>query len=708
MSFYFFVREDDFVQANTNSERKANRLIKEKSPYLLQHAHNPVDWYPWSKEAFDRAQTENKPIFLSIGYSTCHWCHVMEKECFEDQEVAQLLNNAFVCIKVDREERPDLDTTYMAVCQAMGRSCGWPLNILMTPNMNPFFAASYIPKESTRGLVGMLDLVPQIMQIWKMRKSELEILGADMRNRLEAMEKRTPEDELGKEVLQEAYEMLSRDFDEENGGFGRAPKFPRPHSLLFLLRYWKRTSEETALSIVEKTLRKMRLGGIFDQIGYGFHRYSTDAEWLVPHFEKMLYDQALLALVYAEAYQATGAGKFGITAKETLEYVLNDLSSQEGCFFSAEDADSEGEEGKYYLWTMAEIIEILPAADADLAVHLFGLKTEGNYFDTSVGKTNGKNILHLATPLEEIAEYKGITLDELIARLGNIRNALFEARKKRIRPGRDEKILTDWNGLMIAALAKAHRVFGDSNYLQVSVKAAEFLIENMLRKDGSLLHRFAKGEKAIEGFLDDYAFLTFGLIELYEATFQNKYLQTAEALTHIMIKKFWDEENGGFYFTAAKSETMMPRMKQIYDGAAPSGNSVALLNLQRLSRLTNNSVFEVVATKLMKAFSNEVQGAPEAYAFLLSGVDFVVGPSQLVTIVGDIREKDTLDFVEALRKPYLPNGVVLLRDPGKLEIGFEKIGGKATAYVCQDQTCLPPTNKVKEMLQLLGLLKENN
>jgi uncharacterized protein YyaL (SSP411 family) len=697
-----------FVQANTNSERKANRLIKEKSPYLLQHAHNPVDWYPWGKEAFDRAQTENKPIFLSIGYSTCHWCHVMEKECFEDQEVAQLLNNAFVCIKVDREERPDLDTTYMAVCQAMGRSCGWPLNILMTPNMNPFFAASYIPKESTRGLVGMLDLVPQIMQIWKMRKSELEIIGADMRNRLEAMEKRTPENELGKEVLQEAYEMLSRDFDEENGGFGRAPKFPRPHSLILLLRYWKRTNEETALSIVEKTLRKMRLGGIFDQIGYGFHRYSTDAEWLVPHFEKMLYDQALLALVYAEAYQATGAGKFRITAKETLEYVLNDLSSQEGGFFSAEDADSEGEEGKYYLWTLAEIIEILPAADADLAVQLFGLKNDGNYFDISVGKTNGKNILHLATPLEEIAEYKSITLDELIARLGNIRNALLEARKKRTRPGRDEKVLTDWNGLMIAALAKAHRVFGDANYLQASVKAAEFLIENMLRKDGSLLHRFAKGEKAIEGFLDDYAFLTFGLIELYETTFQNKYLQTAEALTNIMIKKFWDEENGGFFFTAAKSETMMPRMKQIYDGAAPSGNSVALLNLQRLSRLTNNSAFEVVANKLMKAFSNEVQSAPEAYAFFLSGVDFVVSPSQLVSIVGSIKEKDTFEFVEALRKPYLPNGVVLLRDPGKLEIGFEKIGGKATAYVCRDQTCLPPTNNVKEMLQLLGLPKENN
>ncbi len=696
------------MQASTNSEQKANRLIHERSPYLLQHAFNPVDWYPWSQEAFDKARAENKPIFLSIGYSTCHWCHVMEKECFEDQEVAKALNNAFVCIKVDREERPDLDATYMAVCQAMGRSCGWPLNILMTPNMNPFFAASYIPKESTNGLVGILDLVPQVMQIWKMRKSELEILGADMMDRLEAIEKRTPENELGKEVLQEAYEMLSQSFDEENGGFGRAPKFPRPHSLLFLLRYWNRSNEKNALTMVERTLRKMRLGGIFDQIGYGFHRYSTDAEWLVPHFEKMLYDQALLALAYTEAYQITGAGKFKITIKETLEYVLRDLASPEGVFFSAEDADSEGEEGKYYLWTMSEIVDILPPADADLAVHLFGLKANGNYFDASIGKENGKNILHLSTPLEEIAEYKGITLDELILRLGSIRNALFEARKSRIRPGRDEKVLTDWNGLMIAALAKASRVLNDPAYLQAAIKAADFFLKNMVKTDGALFHRFAKGEKAIEGFLDDYAFLTFGLIELYNTSFENTYLQAASTLNDIMIKKFWDEKSGGFYFTAAKSETNMPRMRQIYDGAAPSGNSVALLNLLRLSLLTNNTSFDAMAKKLIKAFSNEVQSAPEAYSFLLAGVDFIVGPSQMVSIIGDPKEKDTLKLIEALRKQYLPNLVVLLRDPGKTEIGFEKIEGTATAYVCQNQTCLPPTNNVEKMLELIGTPKEKN
>jgi uncharacterized protein YyaL (SSP411 family) len=707
MSSNFFIREEDFVQANTNSEQKANRLIHERSPYLLQHAFNPVDWYPWSQEAFDKAKAENKPIFVSIGYSTCHWCHVMEKECFEDQEVAKVLNNAFVCIKVDREERPDLDATYMAVCQAMGRSCGWPLNILMTPNMNPFFAASYIPKESTRGLVGLLELVPQVMQIWKMRKAELEIIGADMRDRLEAMEKRTPENELGKEVIQEANEMLSQSFDEENGGFGRAPKFPRPHSLLFLLRQWKRSNDKNALAMAEKTLRKMRLGGIFDQIGYGFHRYSTDAEWLVPHFEKMLYDQALLALAYTEAYQATGAGKFKLTARETLEYVLRDLVSPEGVFFSAEDADSEGEEGKFYLWTMAEVVDVLSPSEADLAVHLFGLKADGNYFDASIGKTNGRNILNLPTPLEKIAEYKGITLDELIVRLGSIRNALFEARKSRIRPGRDEKILTDWNGLMIAALAKASYVFSNQNYFLTAVKAVDFFLKNMQNTEGTLFHRFAKGEKAIEGFLDDYAFLTFGLIELYEASLDNKYLQAAIALNDTMIKKFWDEKNGGFYFTAEKSETNMPRMKQIYDGASPSGNAMALLNNLRLSRLTNNANLDVIANKLTKAFSNEVQGAPEAYAFLLSGVDFAVGPSQIVTIVGDLKENDTIELREALRKQYLPNMVVLLREP-KAEIGFEKIGGKATAYVCRDQTCLPPTNSAEEMLEQLGVPKENH
>ena len=382
------------MQGKGEQDRKPNRLICEKSPYLLQHAHNPVDWYPWSDEAFTKAKAENKPVFVSIGYSTCHWCHVMEKECFDDEEVAKLMNDTFVSIKVDREERPDIDGAYMAICQLMGRSCGWPLNAIMTPDKNPFFITSYIPKNSRFGLVGMMDLVPQIREVWGTRKAELEKVGADVKSRIEQFEKRLPEEALGKDVLNDAYEKLTRRFDAENGGFGSAPKFPSPHSLLFLLRYWKRTGEKNALVMVEKTLRSMHSGGIFDQVGFGFHRYSTDAMWLVPHFEKMLYDQALLALAYVEAYQAAGETKFANAAKQVLEYVLRDLVSLEGGFCSAEDADSEGEEGKFYLWNLEEIQSALSPEDAELAKNLFGIEARGNFDEPGVGRS-GKNILHL-------------------------------------------------------------------------------------------------------------------------------------------------------------------------------------------------------------------------------------------------------------------------------------------------------------------------
>jgi uncharacterized protein YyaL (SSP411 family) len=687
------------MQPQSRNERKPNRLIREKSLYLLQHAYNPVDWYPWSSEAFERAKAEDKPIFLSIGYSACHWCHVMEKECFEDEEVAALLNAAFVCIKVDREERPDLDAAYMAVCQAMGRSCGWPLNILMTPKMNPFFAASYIPKLSDRGLTGMMELIPQVTDIWRLRRSELEIVGADMKSRIQAMEKRTPENELGAETLQEAYEMLSREFDSENGGFGRAPKFPRAHSLMFLLRYWKRSGDKTALEMVEKTLAQMRRGGVYDQLGFGFHRYSTDAQWLVPHFEKMLYDQAWLTLAYTEAFQATGARRYGLAAKEIIEYVTRDLAAPEGGFFSAQDADTEGEEGKFYLWTMEEVLEALPPSDADLAVHVFGLKPEGNFIE--YGKQSGTNILHFAENLEEIAPYKGLTLEELISRVHSIREALFVARKKRVSPALDDKVLTDWNGLIIAAMAKAGNALGEAEHVERAAKAADFLLTHM-RKDGVLYHRFAKGEKAIEGFLEDYAFLAFGLIELHEATFEERYLQAASELTEAMISRFWDEKTGGFYLTGANPESTLPRMKQVYDGALPSGNSVALHNLLRLSRLNITQSYEEKAKELIKAFSNEVQGAPEAYAWLLAGVDFKVGPSYSVLLVGEPKETNMTEMTDALRKQFTPNMVFSVKATDKAGFGYPRIEGKATAYVCRDQMCLPPTNHTQKMLDQLS------
>ena len=687
-----------------NQENKPNRLVNEKSAYLLQHAFNPVDWYPWSQEALDKAKAQDKPVFLSIGYSSCHWCHVMEEECFNDLQVANLLNQSFVCIKVDREERPDLDAVYMAVCQAMGRSCGWPLHILMTPKLNPFFAASYIPKHSRAGSVGMLDLVPQVMQIWKQQRSQLEIVGADIKSRIEAMEKRTPQKELGKETLQDAYDRLTLDFDKENGGFGTAPKFPRPHTLLFLLRYHARTGQKNALDMVEKTLRQMRLGGIFDQIGFGFHRYSTDAVWLVPHFEKMLYDQALLTLAYIEAYQATGAGKFRLTAKETIDYLVRDLSSPEGGFYSAQDADTEGQEGKFYLWTMQEVVDALPPSDADLAVHLFGLTTEGNYIDDS-GKRNGKNILHLPLALEETAALNNLTLDQLIARLGTIRNKLFETRKKRVTPAKDDKILTDWNGLTIAALAKTSQVLGEQKYSQIASETADFFLKNMRGENGLLYHRFAKGERAVEGFLDDYAFLVYGLIELYQTNFKEEYLQAAADLTKTMITKFWDGKNGGFYQTQ-NSEAAMPRIKQLYDGAVPSGNSAALQDLLWLSRLTNEPTYDTMALRMTRTFAQEIEGAPEAYTFFLSATDFLIGPSYSVTLVGDLNEKDTSEMLNALRKHYLPTTVIAFKYPSKAGLGYREIEGKATAYVCQNQTCLPPTNSLKMMLEQLGVKQE--
>ncbi len=679
-----------------NQEKKPNRLIKEKSPYLLQHAYNPVDWYAWSQEALDKAKAQDKPIFLSIGYSSCHWCHVMEEECFNDQQVADLLNQAFVCIKVDREERPDLDAAYMAVCQAMGRSCGWPLNILLTPKLNPFYAASYIPKFSRASLVGMLDLVPQIMRIWKGQRSQLEVVGADIKSRIEYLEKRAPQQPLGKEVLKDAFDRLTLDFDEENGGFGGAPKFPAPHKLLFLMRYYARTKDAKALAMAEQTLRQMRLGGIFDQIGLGFHRYSTDPQWLVPHFEKMLYDQALLILAYVEAYQITGAGKFKITAKETVDYCIKDLSALDGGFFSAQDADSEGEEGKYYLWTVQEVLDSLEPADADLAVHLFGLKADGNFPNSS-----GKNILHLAEPLDELASYKGLTLDELIMRLGKIQHALFEVRKKRVPPAIDDKVLTDWNGLMIAALAKAGSILNEPNFLVTAKKTADFIL-NRLFKEADLFHRYAKGEAAIDGFLDDYAFFTWGLIELYEATFEDKYLQTATELTKSMVAKFWDDKNGGFYQTQT-NEAGLPKLRQLYDGAAPSGNSVALYNLLRLSRLTNELTYETMATQMTKIFAQEVGGTPEAYTFFLLACDLLIGPSYSITLVGERTRKDTVEMLDALRQHYLPTTTVSIRSPEKSAFDYQQIEGKATAYVCRDQMCLPGTNSATVMLEQLEL-----
>lgn len=692
-----------------------NRLKFEKSPYLLQHAENPVDWYPWGPEAFEKARRENQPIFLSIGYSTCHWCHVMEQESFEDYEVARLMNEVFVSIKVDREERPDLDNIYMTICQMMTGSGGWPLTIVMTPDRKPFFAGTYFPRENRYGQIGMLDLIPRIQEIWMNRREEVIKSADQIIAALQQYSRNEAGAELGELTLRTAYEQLAHRFDQQHGGFGSAPKFPTPHNLLFLLRYWRRSGNEKALGMVEKTLQAMRRGGIYDHVGFGFHRYSTDPLWLVPHFEKMLYDQALLAMAYTEAYQATRNPEYGQTAREIFSYVLRDMRSPRGAFYSAEDADSEGEEGKFYLWTEEEIQRALSAEDARLVMAAFSVEKGGNFNEEATGKRRGRNILHLRGELHEIASDLKIPEEQLRARLENARVKLFAAREKRVHPHKDDKILLDWNGLMIVALAKGARILDEPHYAEAAEKALDFILENMRNGDGRLLHRYRDGQAALGANVDDYAFLIWGMLEIYEATFEARCLQTALKLNDDLLKHFWDNEAGGFYFTADDAEKLLVRQKDTSDGAIPSGNSVAALNLLRLGRITANAGFEEKAVMIGRAFSKAVRQTPSACTQLLLAVDFALGPSYEVVIVGDSGSDDTRTMIRALRAHFVPNKIVLLRPSGEESpditrlAGYTKyqssIDGKATAYVCLNYTCKLPTTDSGKMLELLDVKK---
>jgi uncharacterized protein YyaL (SSP411 family) len=697
------------MTAETSQDRRSNRLINEKSPYLLQHAHNPVDWYPWGDEAFTKARAEEKLIFLSIGYSTCHWCHVMEKESFEDNEVARLLNNTFVCIKVDREERPDIDSVYMSVCQAMTGSGGWPLSMIITPDKNPIYAATYIPKESKFGRLGMLELIPGIKEIWGEKKNELEKGAAQITSALEQVSQQG--DELSEDSLHDGYNQLYGMFDEEQGGFGNAPKFPTPHNLMFLLRYWKRTGDEMALHMVKKTLDGMRNGGMYDHIGFGFHRYSTDAGWLVPHFEKMLYDQALLGMVYVEAFQVTGDETYGNTAREILTYVLKDMTDDNGGFYSAEDADSEGEEGKFYVWSEEEIRQLLSEPVVEFIIKAFNVEKGGNFSEEVSGRRMGKNILHIQKPLDKVALDLNIPETDIREHLDTARQQLFAAREQRTHPHKDDKILTDWNGLMIAALAKGAQVLDEPEYTRAAKRSADFILGTMRDADGKLYHRFRDGEMAVGAFLDDYAFLIWGLVELYETTFEEQYLQEAVDLTDDMIAQFWDDEHGAFYFTSQEAEDILVRKKEIYDGAVPSGNSVAMLVLLRLGRMIANPELEEKAVLISRTFSNSISNSPAAYTMLLVALDFALGPANEIVIAGESNADDTRSMIWLLRNEFTPNTVVIFRPteilkPNILDIvhyakDLSVIDNKATAYVCQNYHCELPTTDERKMLELL-------
>jgi uncharacterized protein len=690
-----------------SSER--NRLTGQKSPYLLQHAENPVDWYPWDKDAFIRAEEEDKPIFLSIGYSTCHWCHVMAHESFEDNVVARLMNDTFISIKVDREERPDIDIQYMKVCQMITGSGGWPLTIIMTPDKRPFFAATYLPKETIFGQIGLLELIPRFKHLWTNRKQELLASAQQITRALQQTGSVAGRHGLEESELHLCFEHLSKAFDEEWGGFSIAPKFPSPHTLLFLLRYWKHYKKPEALAMVKKTLQAMQHGGIQDHVGYGFHRYSTDRQWLVPHFEKMLYDQALLATAFIEAYQATGQENYSLTARNVFTYILRDMTSPQGGFYTAEDADSEGQEGKFYLWTMKEIEHILSHEDSSLFVKAFNIEDRGNFNDEVTGE-KGTNIPHLIKSLEQMASDSGIPSLEIRKRLDSARQKVFEHRDKRVHPRKDDKILTDWNGLMIAALSQGARVFDEPAYSNAAKQAVDFVLSNMLDPNGRPFHRYRDGEAAIPGNIDDYAFLIYGLLELYQTIFETKYLKQALTLNQHLIDHFWDNEQGGFYFTADDGEQLLTRQKEIYDGAVPSGNSIAMLNLLHLSRITGDATLEEKAAHIGYAFNSEVRRSPSAYTQLMIALNFAVSPSYEIVITGQSSTPDTLKMLSALNTVYTPNRVILfvptnsesaITDIAPFTRGMATMNRKATAYVCSNHTCGLPTTDAAIMLQML-------
>jgi uncharacterized protein YyaL (SSP411 family) len=689
-----------------------NHLINEKSPYLIQHAHNPVDWHPWSDETFARARAANKPVFLSIGYATCHWCHVMEKESFEDQEAAGYLNDTFICIKVDREERPDIDAVYMAACQMLTGSGGWPLSIFMTPEKKPFFAATYLPKNSRSERTGLIDICRQVKKLWVDDKKKIETSAGSIADSLHRAFAFSAADQPDATLLDAAFNQIKPGFDPQFGGFEPAPKFPTPHRLLFLLRCYHRNGDTRALDMVKKTLTAMRLGGIWDHVGFGFHRYSTDSRWLLPHFEKMLYDQALIATAYLEAFQITKDPLFAETAEDIFTYVLRDMTSPQGAFYSAEDADSEGEEGKFYIWTTEEFHNVLKDMDSRRWETILRLSPEGNFMDEATRQKTGANIIHLTAPFKNWAQKTGVPEAEVEAEWTRIRDQLYQAREQRVHPLKDDKILADWNGLMIAALALGARILNRPDYEAAARQAADFILLKMQDEKGGLYHRFRDGELAVEAHAGDYAFLIHGLLSLYQTSFDLALAEQAQALQKKMIANFWDEENGGFFSTPAGSVELPVRPKELYDGAIPSANSVALFNLLLLSRLTGDPRWEDRAQAQMRAFAGTVKSQPSAFTYFLCALDFALRPGEEIVITGQPQATDTRKFLAALNLNFTPNQVAIVKTEQNAERlnkfagytdGLEVIKGKASAHVCRDGSCTGSTTDTQTMLdKILG------
>ena len=690
------------------TEHTANALANESSPYLLQHAHNPVDWMPWGDAAFERAKTEDKLVFLSIGYATCHWCHVMERESFENVKIAEYMNEHFVCVKVDREERPDIDAVYMAVTQALndGRG-GWPMSLFLTPDKLPITAGTYFPPEDRYGRSGFTSVLKRMVELWGGEREKLVQQAAEITDWLRKQGAPEGGGELSDAPLRENYSTLKLSFDERYGGFEKSPKFPTPHRLQALMRWYKHTDDNEPLRLAEFTLQNMTQGGIHDQIGGGFHRYSTDREWLTPHFEKMLYDQALLLEAFLDAYQITGKKQYAETAHNICGYVLRDLRDEAGGFHSAEDADSEGEEGKFYVWTYEELRATL-GADADLAGFVWGCVEAGNYFDESTHERTGANILHLPRTVAESAKQRDMDVDELHRKMFEWRGKLFDLRCSRIRPLLDDKVLTDWNGLMIGAMARAGAVLNDERYIKAAREAAGFVVEK-LNDNGRLLHRYRKGQAGIPGYAEDYAFLANGLLQLYEADFDTRWLAEADRLAGEMIRLFRHEN--GLLYTQGSDETdvMIAKNTNVFDGAIPAANSAGAYALVRLGRLLQKDEYTAAGAGILKTLSQRLEQMSVAHCYALLALEWLVLPVREVVVAG--KRDDAQAMLIELRSHFMPRTVVALHEPDDAGAAIRKLvpfvaeqtapSGKPTAYVCENYACSAPVTSINELTKLV-------
>ncbi len=689
----------------TPNSTPTNRLIHESSPYLRQHADNPVDWYPWGEEALAKARAENKPIFLSIGYSACHWCHVMAHESFENETVAALMNEQYVNIKVDREERPDIDAIYMDAVVSMTNSGGWPMSVFLTPDGQPFYGGTYYPPEPRYGMPSFVQILQSVADAYAKRHDEVVEQAQRLTEALQRTALLTAQDEeIGSELLDEAVDQLQEYFDQEDGGFGSQPKFPQPMTLDFLLAYAADVGEREAdpldaLFMAETTLEKMAHGGIYDQLGGGFHRYSVDNVWLVPHFEKMLYDNSQLLRTYLHAWQITERDLYRRIVDETIDYTLREMTAPDGGFYSTQDADSEGEEGKFFVWTPGEIEEILGNAHAAAILEsYYGVSDRGNF--------EGNNILSVVRSVESVAERFQVSTDEVEQLLAAARQQLFVARETRIKPARDEKILTEWNGLMIHALAECGVVLGRADALQAAIDAATFILDNMSQADGKLYRSHKDGQARFNAYLEDYAALARGLIALYEATFDLRWLGEASRLTQLMFEQFHDAENGGFYQTGIDHEQLVVRRKDFVDNAIPSGNSMAAELLARLGILVGNETYRKEAMRIVLTMKEALAKQPTGFGRLLGTLDMLLRPSQEVVIVGDPDDAGRAALLATVRRRYLPHTVVAGLQPGAetplpLLEGRTLVDGKPAAYVCENYACQLPVTTVTELEALL-------